>query len=284
MDFLAALDFRSLGLSPELFSLGPFSLFGSEWGPFALRWYSLAYIGGIVGGWWLITRMLRRPGGPLTTEQMDGFITWVTLGVILGGRLGYVLFYNLEKYLAEPLAIFRLWDGGMSFHGGAAGVIIACLLYGRNQGFPGIRLLDYVAAVQPLGQGLGRIANFINGELYGRVTGSDWGIIFPDGGPLPRHPSQLYEGALEGVVLFAVLQLLFWRSDARLRPGLLAGVYGVGYGVSRFIVEWFRQPDAQLAGFTADLGISMGQLLSLPLVLAGAVLIAWSLKRTPVPA
>jgi phosphatidylglycerol:prolipoprotein diacylglycerol transferase len=284
MEMMAALDFRALGLSPILFSLGPFTLFGSELGPFALRWYSLAYIAGIVGGWWLISRMLRRPGAPLTSDQLDGFINWAALGVILGGRLGYVLFYNLEKYLAEPLAVFRLWDGGMSFHGGVAGVILACFLYGRSQGFPGVRLLDYVAVVQPMGQGLGRIANFINGELWGRPTGTDWGIIFPDGGPLPRHPSQLYEFALEGVVLFLVLQWLFWRTDARLRPGLLAGVYGVGYGISRFIVEFFRQPDAQLAGFTATVGLSMGQLLSLPLVLAGVALVVWAQRRQPLPA
>lgn len=281
MDWLQiATDFRDLPLRPDVFTIPAFQLGGTELGPFALRWYSLAYIVGIVAGWWLLLRMIRRPGGPVTSTQLDDFVTWATLGVILGGRLGYVLFYNFDKYAADPVEIIRLWDGGMSFHGGAAGVIIACLLFGWKHGFPGIRLLDYVACVEPIGQGLGRVANFINGELWGRPTGTDAGIIFPDAGPEPRYPSQLYEAGLEGALLFAVLMWLFWRTDARLRPGLLSGVFGVGYGLSRFIVEFYREPDRQL-GYL-DFGLTMGQLLSLPLVGVGLILILWAMTRKKV--
>lgn len=280
--FQAAIDLASLPVRPEAFTIPAFDLAGSTWGPFALRWYSLAYIGAIAGGWFLLTRMIRRPGAPVTERQLDDFITWVTLGVIGGGRIGYVLFYNPDKYLADPVQILRLWDGGMSFHGGCFGVIAACIVHGWAAGYSGLRLLDHVATVSPLGLGLGRLANFVNGELWGRPTGSDWGVIFPDAGPEPRHPSQLYEAGLEGGVLLIILTILFWFTPARLRPGLLAGVFGAGYGVSRFVVEYFREPDRQLGILTS--GLTMGQTLTLPLILAGLALILVALVRKPVAA
>lgn len=283
IDFLtAAVDFTALPVRADAFTIPAFELGGSTWGPFALRWYSLAYITGIAGAWLLLTRMMRLPAAPLDQQRLDDFITWATLGVIAGGRLGYVMFYNPAQYLAEPIAILRLWDGGMSFHGGCAGVIAACFLHGWAAGFSGLRLLDHVAAVTPLGLGLGRLANFANGELWGRPTGGDWGIVFPDAGPLPRHPSQLYEAGLEGGVLFVILMLLFWRTPARLRPGLLAGVFGLGYGCARFVIENFREPDRQL-GILAS-GLTMGQTLTLPLIVAGLALIVVALLRRPVAA
>ena len=282
-DFLlAALDFTALPVRPEAFTIPAFTALGGEWGPFALRWYSLAYITGIVGAWWLMTRMIRLPHAPLDQKRLDDYITWATIGVIGGGRLGYVIFYNPDKYLADPMEILRLWDGGMSFHGGCFGVIAACFLHGWAARFSGLRLLDMVATVTPLGLGLGRLANFVNGELWGRPTGSDWGIIFPDAGPEPRHPSQLYEAGLEGGVLFIVLTILFRCTGARLRPGLLSGVFGLGYGLSRYIVENYREPDRQLG--ILDTGLTMGQTLTLPLILAGLVLIIIALLRKPVTA
>jgi phosphatidylglycerol:prolipoprotein diacylglycerol transferase len=276
----AAVDFTNLPVRADAFTIPAFDLAGRYFGPFALRWYSLAYITGIAGAWWLLTRMMRLPAAPLDQQRLDDFITWATLGVIGGGRLGYVIFYNPAQYMADPIAILRLWDGGMSFHGGCAGVIAACFLHGWAAGFSGLRLLDHVATVTPLGLGLGRLANFANGELWGRPTGTDWGIIFPDAGPDPRHPSQLYEAGLEGGVLFIVLMLLFWRTPARLRPGLLAGVFGLGYGCSRYIIENFREPDRQLGILSS--GLTMGQTLTLPLILAGLLLIAAALLRRPV--
>ncbi len=280
--FQAAVDFTTLPLRPEAFTIPALSVGGSEWGPFALRWYSLAYIVGIAAAWLLLTRMIRRPGAPLDQKRLDDFITWATLGVIGGGRLGYVIFYNPEKYMADPMEIIRLWDGGMSFHGGCFGVIAACFLHGWAARYNGLRLLDYVATVTPIGLGLGRVANFINGELWGRPTGTDWGVIFPGAGPEPRHPSQLYEAVLEGGVLFIILTALFWLTPARLRPGLLAAVFGIGYGLSRYIVENYREPDRQL-GFLST-GLTMGQTLSLPLILAAVVLLLVALLRKPVPA
>jgi phosphatidylglycerol:prolipoprotein diacylglycerol transferase len=272
-----ALDFADLPLSPVLFELPAFELMGVELGPFALRWYSLAYIAAIVIGWWQMAKMMRQPRPVMTSAQLDDFVTWATLGVILGGRLGYVLFYNPAQYLADPVAIIRLWDGGMSFHGGCAGVILACFGFARARGLSGLRVLDSVATVTPWGLLFGRLANFVNGELWGRPTGSDWGIVFPGAGPEPRYPSQLFEAALEGVVLLIVLQWLYWKTGARLRPGLLSGVFGIGYGLSRFIVEYFREPDRQLGILST--GLTMGQTLTLPLILAGLVLVLRALRR-----
>lgn len=272
-----AVDFASLPIRPDVFTIPEFEALGRDLGPFSLRWYSLAYIGAIVCGWWLLARMIKLPGSPMTSENVDNFITWATLGVIVGGRLGYVIFYNPAQYMADPMAIFRVWDGGMSFHGGAAGVILGCFGFGWSNKVSGLRVLDYVATVSPLGLAFGRLANFINGELWGRPTGSDWGVVFPGAGPEPRYPSQLFEFALEGVVLFSVLTLMFWGTRARLRPGLLAGVFGVGYGLSRFIVEFYREPDRQL-GFLST-GLTMGQTLTLPLILAGLLLIVRAMRR-----
>lgn len=280
MPLQIAIDFAQLPLRPEVFTIPAFSAFGFEIGPLSLRWYALSYIAGIIAAWWLFVRMIRRHGAPVNERQIDDYITWATLGVILGGRLAYVFFYNWPKFAADPIAIVRLWDGGMAFHGGAAGVILAGFLYGAANRVSGLRILDYIATVAPVGLLLGRIANFVNGELWGRPTGSDWGVIFPDAGPEPRYPSQLFEAGLEGVVLLAVLSWLFWRTDARLRPGLLAGVFGIGYGLSRFIVEYYREPDRQLGVLST--GLTMGQTLSLPFIVAGLLMLLFALRRRPV--
>jgi len=273
MDFFQTpVHWTSLGLDPVALQLGPF----------ALRWYSLAYIAGILGAWWLLARMARRPGSPMQARHVDDLITWCTLGVILGGRLAYVLFYNPGQYLHDPLAVLKLWEGGMSFHGGLAGVILAILLYARKQQLSALRILDYAAVVTPLGLLLGRLANFMNGELWGRPTDGSWGIIFPDAGPLPRYPSQLFEAGLEGAVLLVLLNLLFWFTTARLRPGLLGGLFIAGYGLFRFGIEFIREPDLQLG--TLSIGLTMGQLLSLPMILAGLYLLATCRRRQPRPA
>ena len=269
-----ALDWTSLGLSPVLF----------EFHGFALRWYSLAYIGGILGGWWYLGRLVDQPDAPMTRAHADALITWATLGIILGGRVGYVLFYDFAKFAADPIAIFRLWEGGMSFHGGAIGFTIAIFLFARANRLQGLRICDYVACVAPLGQGLGRLANFVNGELWGRVTGSTWGIVFPGGGPLPRYPSQLFEFAGEGLLLLLVLGWMFWRTSARLYPGLLVGVGTFGFGLIRFCIEFFREPDVQV-GYLM-FGLTMGQWLCAPMVLLGLWLM-WSSRtrsiKTGVP-
>ena len=265
-----ALDWTSLGLSPVLF----------EFHGFALRWYSLAYIGGILGGWWYLGRLVDQPDAPMTRAHADALITWATLGIILGGRVGYVLFYDFAKFAADPIAIFRLWEGGMSFHGGAIGFTIAIFLFARANRLQGLRICDYVACVAPLGQGLGRLANFVNGELWGRVTGSTWGIVFPGGGPLPRYPSQLFEFAGEGLLLLLVLGWMFWRTSARLYPGLLVGVGTFGFGLIRFCIEFFREPDVQV-GYLM-FGLTMGQWLCAPMVLLGLWLM-WSSRSRSIP-
>ncbi|WP_448586441.1 prolipoprotein diacylglyceryl transferase [Thermaurantiacus sp.] len=263
-------DWASLGLDPVALSLGPFDL----------RWYSLAYIVGILAGWWLLLRMVRLPGAPMTKRHVDDLVTWATIGVIAGGRLAYVLFYDPGTYLAEPLRILFLWEGGMAFHGGLVGVILAIVFYGRAHGLAVWRVLDYVAVVTPIGLFLGRLANFVNGELWGRPTDGSWGLVFPGAGPYPRHPSQLYEAALEGVVLFLVLNALFWLTQARLRPGLLGGLFVGLYGLFRFAVEFVREPDVQLG--TLPWGLTMGQTLSLPMILFGLWHVAEVRRRVPV--
>ena len=278
----AAVDFATLPLRPEAFTIPAFEAFGTSLGPFSLRWYSLAYIAGIAIAWWLLGRMLKLPSAPITQAQLDEYINWAAFGVILGGRLGYVLFYNPAHYLADPLAILRLWDGGMAFHGGTAGVIIASFVFGWRHQASGLRILDYVATVTPFGLLFGRLANFVNGELWGRPTGSDWGVIFPAAGPEPRYPSQLFEAGLEGVVLLTVLTALFWGSRARLRAGLLSGVFGLGYGLARFVVEFFREPDRQLG--ILPWGLTMGQTLTLPMIIGGLALILLALRRAPAAA
>jgi phosphatidylglycerol:prolipoprotein diacylglycerol transferase len=242
-----------------------------EVGPFALRWYALAYIGGIILGWWMGRRLIALPPVAATREQADDFVTWVTLGIILGGRLGYVLFYRPGYYVAQPWEALYVWQGGMSFHGGMLGVILAALIFCRRQGIDPLLFGDRVAPVVPIGLFLGRLANFVNGELWGRVSDVPWAMVFPTGGPLPRHPSQLYQAFLEGVCLFVLLQVLVRMPAVRARPGLLTGTFLAGYGLARFIGEFFREPDAHLGFLLA--GATMGQLLSLPMIAAGLWLI-----------
>ncbi len=236
-------------------------------GPFAIRWYALAYIAGILGGWWLARRLVALPPVVADRRQIDDFVTWTTLGIILGGRLGYVLFYRPEHYLAHPLDILKVWEGGMSFHGGALGVIVAIFLFCRQERLEPLSFADRVTAVVPIGLCLGRLANFINGELWGRVSDVPWAMVFPTGGPEPRHPSQLYQAGMEGVLLFILLQVLVHQPAIRARRGFVAGAFLAGYGLARFIGEFFRQPDAFLGFLFA--GATMGQLLSVPMILVG---------------
>jgi phosphatidylglycerol:prolipoprotein diacylglycerol transferase len=250
-------------------------------GPFAIRWYALAYIVGILVGWAYARALVRADslwGGkaPLTVLDFDDFVVWVTLGIILGGRIGYVLFYNLPHFAAHPLEIVQLWNGGMSFHGGFTGCVLAVVLFAKKRSLPILSLGDITCAVGTIGIFLGRIANFINGELWGRAADVPWAMVFPNGGPIPRHPSQLYEAGLEGLVLFAVL-LAAMRAGALKRPGLIIGLFAVIYAVARSFSEFFREPDAQL-GFLWG-GATMGQLLSIPLFLAGIGFIIYALKH-----
>ncbi len=237
-------------------------------GPVAIRWYALAYIAGIVLGWVYIRFLQKRKPLPnLGREALESMFTWAIIGIMAGGRLGYVLFYKPAHYLQHPVEIAYLWQGGMSFHGGLIGVILAFYLFARKYRIPFIALMDRIAAATPIGLFFGRMANFINGELYGRVTDHSFGMVFPHGGPLPRHPSQLYEAALEGIVLFCILWILIRFTRALNYPGIIAGLFLIGYAISRIIVEFFREPDAHL-GFIVS-HITMGQLLSLPMIGVG---------------
>jgi phosphatidylglycerol---prolipoprotein diacylglyceryl transferase len=253
-------------------------------GPFAVRWYALAYIVGIIAGWFYARAIIATPklwGGPppLTVAEFDDFIIWITLGIILGGRVGYVLFYNLPHFIAYPMQILELWNGGMSFHGGVLGCIVATIVFGWRRGLSILSLGDVTTAVAPIGLFLGRIANFINGELWGRPTDVPWAVVFPSGGPIPRHPSQLYEAALEGLLLLIVLGVLV-RLGVLKRPGVVTASAAIGYGVARIFCEFFREPDAQL-GFLWG-GLTMGMLLCVPLILAGIGLLAFVLARQPI--
>ena len=282
-------------ISPEIFTLdlGSFS--------FALRWYALAYIAGFLLGWWIVMRLMKHPAlwpehrAPMEPARVEGLLTYVIVGVILGGRLGYVLFYQPGYYLSHPAEILRVWEGGMAFHGGLAGVIIAGLIFCRRHAVPPLQIADAMALVAPIGIGLGRLANFINAELWGRPTLQPWGVVFPGpqaqacpwDWPLPfcaRHPTQLYEAALEGLVLFAVLAWLVWRSGWLKTPGAVTGVFIAGYGLARFTVEFFRQADAQFITAANPLGhvfslgpigLTMGQMLSVPMIIAGLALVIW---------
>lgn len=251
-------------------------------GPFAIRWYALAYIVSLLLGWRLVRRFATLAPRVATPEQVDDFLTWATLGVVLGGRLGYVLFYQPARFLAHPLEILRVWEGGMSFHGGALGVILALVWFCRREHISFTGFGDRVCMVVPMGLGLGRVANFINGELWGRPApdGLPWAMVFPTGGPVARHPSQLYEALLEGVVLFAVVLLLGRSERLRARFGTLAGCFLVGYACARIISEFFREPDAFLGFLFA--GATMGQLLSIPMAAAGIGLIVWARNQKPV--
>jgi phosphatidylglycerol:prolipoprotein diacylglycerol transferase len=283
-------------ISPEIVSI---PLGGMT---FSLRWYALAYIAGIVIGWRLAVAALRTPRlwqgtPPLTPQQLESLLTWIILGVIIGGRLGFVLFYQPGYYLANPVEILQVWQGGMAFHGGFLGVVVAALLFARQQRIPLLPLADLMALGAPPGLLLGRIANFINAELWGRPTAVPWGVAFPGDaaqtcagvvGICARHPSQLYEAALEGLILGLVLIWLVWRRDWLKTPGRLAGLFLAGYGAARFFVEFFREADAQfitpdnpmghvIGG--ATLGLSMGQALSLPMIVAGVALMVLARRR-----
>ncbi|MDR1660448.1 MAG: prolipoprotein diacylglyceryl transferase [Desulfovibrio sp.] len=251
-------------LDPVAFSLGSLHI----------RWYGLMYIFGFASGWFLGRRRASRPGSPWQPAAVDDMLTCAMLGVILGGRLGYVLFYDLAVYIQEPWEILRIWNGGMSFHGGLLGVIAALAIFARSRGVPFLTVTDFVAPLVPPGLFFGRIGNFVNGELWGKVSDVPWAVIFPGGGPWPRHPTQLYEAALEGLALFA----LVWLYSAKPRkPGAVSGLFAVGYGLARFGVEFVRVPDAQL-GYLAFDWLTMGQVLCLPLILAGLFLLC---RKTP---
>lgn len=264
----SAIRWTDLGLDPVALQIGPF----------ALRWYSLAYLAGIILGWAYLRKLVAQPGAPMAERHADDLIFYATLGIILGGRLGYVFFYEPDMLL-RPLSVFELWRGGMSFHGGAIGTVLAIAIMTHRQKLRFWRVCDYIACVAPLGLLFGRLANFVNGELWGRPTDVPWAMIFPGAGDVPRHPSQLYEAALEGVVLFAILNWLFWRSDARYKPGFLTGMFALCYGLIRFGLEFVRNPDQQLVWLVAQTGLSMGQWLSIPLALAGLWLILTSPGR-----
>ena len=261
---------------------------GINLGFFTLRYYSLAYLAGILLGYWHLTKMIRAPGAPCAQRHADDLFFYCTLGIILGGRLGYATFYTggdtgIPSLWGRPGDLLKLWEGGMSFHGGVIGVLVAIAWVCWHNRLSFLRICDYIAVNVPFGMMFGRLANFINGELYGRATDVSWAMIFPtDPLQVPRHPSQLYQAGLEGALMIAVMLYLFWRTRARFRPGLLVGVFTVGIATARFINEFFREPDAQLAEFTRATGLSMGQWLSVPLIVAGLVLVVWALRQPPV--
>ena len=271
----SAIAFPDLGLSPVALDLGFFQL----------RWYSLAYLAGIFIGYWYLLKLLKEPGAPMARRHADDLVFYAALGIILGGRLGYVLFYNLPFYLAHPLDILKLWDGGMSFHGGVIGTSLGIIYLARKERLPWLRIHDYVACCVPFGLFFGRLANFVNQELWGAQTTVPWAVRFEEAtvygkvlGP-PRHPSQLYEAGLEGLVLFAILWFMFWRTKARYEPGKLVGAFILFYGIFRFGIEFIREPDSQLAGFAQATGLHMGQWLTVPMILGGIYLMVTAKKR-----
>jgi phosphatidylglycerol---prolipoprotein diacylglyceryl transferase len=245
-------------------------------GPIRLHWYGLMYLVGFLAFWWLGTLRARRPDSPLNPQQVSDLLFWGVLGVIVGGRLGHVLFYNLEALAHDPLMVLRVWEGGMAFHGGLVGVLVVAWWYARKIGEPFLRLGDFVAPLVPIGLGAGRIGNWINGELWGKPTDLPWAMVFPAADYLPRHPSQLYQAFLEGAVLFTVL----WVVSRKPRPiGMVSGLFLLLYGAFRFLVEFVRVPDAHI-GYLAFGWLTMGQLLSVPLILAGLALVAWSRRES----
>jgi len=252
-----------------------FSIFGLP-----IRWYALAYLAGIFVGYWYLLKLIAQPGAPMARRHADDIIFYAMLGIIIGGRLGYVLFYNLEAYLKEPLGVFRLWDGGMSLHGGMLGVLLAIGYVTRKEGLSFLRFCDYIACVIPFGLFFGRLANFVNGELWGRATSVPWAVIFPGSGTMdPRHPSQLYEAGMEGLLMMVILTFLFWRTTARYMPGLLVGIASMDYGLSRFAIEFVREPDIQRMWVVENTGLTMGQWLSLPMIFVGIWLVATAKGR-----
>ncbi|MDQ3143319.1 MAG: prolipoprotein diacylglyceryl transferase [Pseudomonadota bacterium] len=271
----AGIAFTDLGLSPVALDLGFFQL----------RWYSLAYLAGIFIGYWYLLKLLAQPGAPMARRHADDLVFYASLGIILGGRLGYVLFYNLPYYAENPVDILKLWDGGMSFHGGVIGTSLGIIYLARKEGLPWLRIHDYVACCVPFGLLFGRLANFVNGELWGAPASVPWAVRFPEVaqgmtalGP-PRHPSQLYEAALEGLVLMGILAWMFWRTQARYEPGKLVGAFIFFYGIFRFAVEFVREPDSQLVEFAQATGLQMGQWLTVPMIVGGAYLMATAKKR-----
>ncbi|HEX6410806.1 MAG TPA: prolipoprotein diacylglyceryl transferase [Sphingomicrobium sp.] len=268
-----AIIWSDLGLDPVALDLGFFEL----------RWYSLAYLAGIFLGYWYLLKLIKQPGSPMARRHADDLVFYAALGIILGGRVGYVLFYNLSYYLEKPLDILKLWDGGMSFHGGMIGTVLGILYLSRKEKLQWLRVHDYVACCVPFGLFFGRLANFVNHELWGAPATVPWAVRFPEFvgglqtlGPA-RHPTQLYEAVLEGIVLFAILWWMFWKTQARYEPGKLVGAFTFFYGIFRFLVEFVREPDAQLVGFAQSTGLHMGQWLSLPMIILGAWLM-WTAK------
>ncbi|MEN9933199.1 MAG: hypothetical protein RIS17_1772 [Pseudomonadota bacterium] len=251
---------------------------GIDLGFFTLRFYSLAYLAGIVLGYWHLSRMIRESGAPMAQRHADDLFFYCTLGIIIGGRLGYATFYQPDLW-ANPADLLKLWQGGMSFHGGLIGVVMAMAYLSWREKLSFLRVADYIAVNVPFGMLFGRLANFVNGELWGRPTDVSWAVVFPAAGPLPRHPSQLYEAVLEGLVLMVLLLFLFWKTRARWRPGLLVGIFTAGIGLARFTVEFFRDPDAQLAEFAMRTGLSMGQWLTIPLIALGLLVAARALAK-----
>ena len=243
-------------------------------GPLAIHWYGVGYIVGILFAWWYAKRLVANPrlwpagALPMKPQDLDDFVVWAAVGVVAGGRIGYILFYDLPRYLANPLDIFAVWQGGMSFHGGLVGTILAMVLFARSRGIYPWSLLDVVAAGVPVGLGLVRLANFINSELWGRVSDAPWAVLFPNGGPFPRHPSQIYEALLEGLALFLVLRFLTHSRLKLMTPRFVSGAFVAGYGLSRIVVEFFREPDRQL-GYLFGGWLTMGMVLSVPMVLIG---------------
>ncbi|WP_105429216.1 prolipoprotein diacylglyceryl transferase [Neorhizobium sp. T6_25] len=250
-------------------------------GPLAVHWYGLAYVAGIMLGWFYARRLaanasLWKDGqSPITAVQLDDFLVWVAAGIVLGGRIGYILFYDMGAVAANPIRAIEIWNGGMSFHGGFIGATIAMIIFARRNTIPVWSMFDTVAAVVPFGLLFGRIANFINGELWGRLSSAPWAVVFPAGGPFSRHPSQLYEAGLEGIVLVLVLALLIFRFKALKVPGTIAGTFVVGYALCRIFVEFFREPDAQLGYLLGTNWLTMGMILSLPMIAAGV----WAILR-----
>ena len=254
-------------------------------GPLAVHWYGLAYVAGILLGWYYARRIAGNPKlwrdgrAPITAAQLDDFLVWAAIGIVLGGRIGYILFYDMAAIIDSPIRAIQIWNGGMSFHGGLIGTTLAMVLFARGNGIPLWSLFDIVAAVAPLGIFFGRIANFVNGELWGRLTDVPWAVVFPTGGPFARHPSQLYEAALEGIVLFLALCLLTYRFHALKTPGFVTGAFISLYALARIFIEFFREPDAQI-GYLAGHWLTMGMVLSLPMFAIGL----WAMvraRRTP---
>jgi phosphatidylglycerol:prolipoprotein diacylglycerol transferase len=263
LPFFALIPFPDI--DPVAFSIGPL----------AVHWYGLAYVAGILLGWLYARRLVSTPSlwkndqSPITHAHLDDFLVWVAAGVVLGGRIGYILFYDLPSVIENPIRAIEIWNGGMSFHGGFLGAIIAIVLFARRNGIPVWSMLDTIAAVVPIGLFFGRIANFVNGELWGRLSSMPWAIVFPTGGPFARHPSQLYEAGLEGLLLLAVLALMIFRFRVLKQPGIVSGTFVMGYAFCRIFVEFFREPDKQLGYLLGTNWLTMGMILSTPMIVIG---------------